>query len=205
MIAIQNDAPSKHIVDSVTLGFTADPIARWLYPEPHTFLEHWPTTVKLFGGAALDCNTAFHVTDGGAAAMWLPPGAHPDGDGLIAHFEGVLSRRVLEDAYKVSEIMEKFHPDEACWHLAFVATDPYPAEGVWIGTCRPYASALRCGTQDRLSREYQSGEHRLVSAARLPGDRRNASREISADVCDATGTLLTRHCKPGWVLPTLAA
>lgn len=150
MIAIQNDAPSKHIVDSVTLGFTADPIARWLYPEPHTFLEHWPTTVKLFGGAALDCNTAFHVTDGGAAAMWLPPGAHPDGDGLIAHFEGVLSRRVLEDAYKVSEIMEKFHPDEACWHLAFVATDP-------VSRRKGYGSALvdhmlpRCDAEHRIA------------------------------------------------------
>ena len=124
MTTIVTDATPKQIYDVLTLGFCADPIMRWLFPKPNVYLEHFPTTLKLFGGAAFENETAISVSDGGAAAMWLPPDTHPDGDGLMALFEAVLSSDVLEEAYKVFEIIDQIHPDEPCWHLAFVATDP---------------------------------------------------------------------------------
>ena len=150
MTTIRTDATPKHIIDVLTLGFSADPIMRWLYPEPHVYLEHFPTILNLFGGAAFDNETALSVSDGGAAAMWLPPDSHPDGDGLVAHFEAVLSSEVLKDASKVSEIMDEIHPDEPCWHLAFVATDP-------VSRGKGYGSALidhvlpRCDAERKIA------------------------------------------------------
>lgn len=150
MATIETNATPKHIIDVLTLGFCADPIMRWLYPEPHVYLEHFPTTVKLFGGAAFANETALSVSDGGAAAMWLPPDSHPDGDGISALFEAVLPSDVLDDAYKNFEIMEKMHPDEPCWHLAFVATDP-------VSRGRGYGSALidhllpRCDAEQKVA------------------------------------------------------
>lgn len=123
---------------------------RWLYPKPHLYLEHFPQTLKLFGGAAFDNETALSAGDGGAAALWLSPGAHPDGDGLIALFEAVLSKDVLEDAYKVFEIMDEFHPDEPCWHLAFVATDP-ASRGKGYGSALIDYMLPRCDAEQKLA------------------------------------------------------
>ena len=155
MSLIKTDAPPHHIINVLTLGFSADPIMRWLYPEPHAYLEHFPTALRLFGGAAFDNETALSVGDGRAAAMWLPPDCHPDEDGLIAHFEAVLPSNVLDDAYSVFEIMDKLHPDEPCWHLAFVATDP-ASRGKGYGTALIEHVLPRCDAEQMhaLLRQY---------------------------------------------------
>ncbi len=124
MATITTDEAQDFILDTLTLGFSSDPVMRWLYPSPSSYLEHFPETLKLFGGSAFSNKTALSAGNGAAAALWLPPDTHPDGDGLMKLFESVLSKEVLEDAYKVFEIMDAIHPDEPCWHLAFVATDP---------------------------------------------------------------------------------
>ncbi|HMB77522.1 MAG TPA: N-acetyltransferase [Kiloniellaceae bacterium] len=150
MTNVRTDATSDYIIDVLTLGFIADPILRWLYPEPRAYLENFPKTARLFGGAAFANETALNVDGGHAAAMWLPPDSHPDGDGLMALFEAVLSHDVLEDAYKVFEIMDEIHPTEPCWHLAFVATDPASRR-------KGYGSALiehvlpRCDAEQKVA------------------------------------------------------
>lgn len=135
MATITTDQAQDRILSTLTLGFSADPIMRWLFPQADTYLKYFPEALKLFGGAAFDNNTALNADNGAAAALWLPPDTHPDGDGLMKLFESVLSKETLEDAYKVFEIMDEIHPDEPCWHLAFVATDPS-----WRG--KGYGSAL---------------------------------------------------------------
>jgi GNAT superfamily N-acetyltransferase len=129
-VAVSNPASfaPEQVLSTLTSGFIADPIMRWLYPEPQAYLDHFPATLALFGGAAFEQDTADMAPDGGAAAMWLPPDAHPDGEGLMALFERVLSKEVFEDALKVFEIMDEVHPDGPCWHLAFIATD-WPDRG----------------------------------------------------------------------------
>ena len=124
MTGVRCDANPEDIIHVLTLGFCADPVMRWLYPQPHSYLAQFPIALRLFGGAAFDNETALSTTVGCAAALWLPPNTHPDGEGLMAHFEATLTEDVLEDAYKVFEIMDKIHPVEPCWHLAFVAADP---------------------------------------------------------------------------------
>jgi GNAT superfamily N-acetyltransferase len=135
MTNIRTDAKPETVIDALTLGFSADPIMRWLFRQASAYLEHFPTTLRLFGGAAFSTGTALSTQNGEAAALWLPPDAHPDVEGLTELFETVLSEPVLKDAYKNFETMDELHPDEPCWHLAFVATDP-AARG------RGYGSAL---------------------------------------------------------------
>ena len=123
-MTISNEATETQVITALTLGFCTDPVMRWLFPDPVTYLNAFPRTLELFGGAAFENGTALLTKDHRAAAMWLPPGAHPDGDGLMAHFEATLAPDVLRDAYKVFERIDELHPTEPCWHLAFVATDP---------------------------------------------------------------------------------
>lgn len=124
MKGVQTEPRQRTVIDALTVGFSADPVMRWLFPKPEDYLRHFPQTLRLFGGEAFANETALATGEGAAAAMWLPPGAHPDDEGLMAHFEATLSDDVLKDAYAVFEIMDEIHPEEPCWHLAFVATDP---------------------------------------------------------------------------------
>jgi ribosomal protein S18 acetylase RimI-like enzyme len=147
-MTVITNAPPKHIIDIITLGFHADPIARWLFPTAHSYLEHFPTQVKLIGGAAFDTETAFSVSDGNAAAMWLSPGSRPNSDGITAHLEAVVTSDVLEDAFKLFEIMDEVHPDEPCYHLAFVATDP-AFRGKGYGSTLIDFILLRCDAEHK--------------------------------------------------------
>ncbi len=76
----------------VVLAFIADPIARWVYPDPHQYLTHFPDFVRIFGGKAFEQQTASYVEGFSGAALWLPPGIQPEEETLVP----LLQRTVLE-------------------------------------------------------------------------------------------------------------
>ena len=117
-------ADRDRIVNTIVLGFSTDPTCRWLYPEPEQFLTHFPTLVRLFGGRAFVHNAAYHTDDYLGGALWLPPGVHPDEDGLTALFQENFAGAMRDDVFSLFEQMDRYHPDEPCWHLAFIAVDP---------------------------------------------------------------------------------
>jgi hypothetical protein len=90
----RTEMPTKHVkaasqtemdqcVALITLAFSSDPAARWMFPDPHAFLEYFPRFVRVFGGAAFEHGSA-HYIDGSAAALWLPPGTQPQEEALVA-------------------------------------------------------------------------------------------------------------------------
>jgi GNAT superfamily N-acetyltransferase len=58
------------------------------------------------------------------AALWLPPGVDPDSDRMAELAAGALPEAMLGDAISVMEQMAQYHPDEDCWYLAVIGTDP---------------------------------------------------------------------------------
>jgi hypothetical protein len=48
-------------VSTVVLAFSADPAARWLYPDPHQYLRNFPGFVRAFAGKSLEYNSAYYV------------------------------------------------------------------------------------------------------------------------------------------------
>jgi len=72
-----NERDQQTVIDVITLAFSTDPMARWAYPNPATYLAVMPETVRAFGGNGFAHGTV-HLADGGAAAaMWLPPAFTP--------------------------------------------------------------------------------------------------------------------------------
>jgi len=61
MATITTDQAQDRILSTLTLGFSADPIMRWLFPQADTYLKYFPEALKLFGGAAFDNNTALNA------------------------------------------------------------------------------------------------------------------------------------------------
>ena len=117
-------AQQDPVIGVITLAFAADPVTRWFYADPAQYLAHVPAFVAAFGGGALDHGSAYCLAGYLGAALWLPPGAHPDHDALGALFERTLpeaTRAVLNEAF---DRMDGYHPNEPHWYLPLIGIDP---------------------------------------------------------------------------------
>jgi ribosomal protein S18 acetylase RimI-like enzyme len=112
------------VVGVITLAFSADPIARWSLPNPRVYLEAMPSVVRAFGERAFDSQSAYCVEGVRGAALWLAPGAEPDGDRLVSLFQEHAPAGVVPDLMKVFEQMGQFHPHEPHWYLPLIGVDP---------------------------------------------------------------------------------
>lgn len=68
-------------------AFIADPLMRWMYPEPHSYVESFPKLVRAFTGSAFEDGTAYAAKDFSGAALWLQPGKTPDEEAAGALIE----------------------------------------------------------------------------------------------------------------------
>lgn len=114
----------RAVIDVITLAFSTDPMARWAYPDPATYLAVMPDTVRAFGGNGFAHGTVHLVEGGTAAAMWLPPGVDPDSERLAALTEQHAPRERLDDMTQVFEQMGSYHPSKPCWYLPLIGVDP---------------------------------------------------------------------------------
>ena len=112
------------VVDVIMLSFAADPILRWSFPDPGTYLSVMPRIVRYFGGRAFEHGGAFCLEDRRGAVMLLPPGVTPDFEPLFALNQEFVPPGVLPDLMGVYEAMEGCHPAGPHWHLAWTGVDP---------------------------------------------------------------------------------
>jgi ribosomal protein S18 acetylase RimI-like enzyme len=134
------------VIDVITLAFSTDPMARWAFPNPVTYLAVMPDLARAFGGNGFAHGTAHLVEGGLAAAMWLPPGVDPDSDRLMALSEKHVPPDRLGDMMQVFEQMGSFHPSAPCWYLPLIGVDP-ASQG------RGYGSALLRYATDGCDRD----------------------------------------------------
>jgi GNAT superfamily N-acetyltransferase len=119
-----SEQDQQGVIDVITLAFSTDPMARWAYPNPATYLAVMPETVRAFGGNGFAHRTVHLVDGGAAAAMWLPPGVQPDSERLEALTEQHAPRERQAEMTQVFEQMGGFHPEEPCWYLPLIGVDP---------------------------------------------------------------------------------
>ncbi|MCZ6854951.1 MAG: GNAT family N-acetyltransferase [Gammaproteobacteria bacterium] len=110
-------------VQALVLGFGSDPVTRWIWPEPLEYVQGMAAFARAYGGKAFAQQSAY-VCDGFAgAALWLPPGVHPD----EAELEAVVGNRMdptrRQDVVRALERLEEYHPTEPCWTLPLIAVD----------------------------------------------------------------------------------
>ncbi len=148
MFKISNRLEAGKVLSSLTLGFAADPFMRWLYPEADKFLANFPRVMDLFGGRSFENGAAYRNENFSAAALWLPPRMHPDEEGLVACFEETVAAEKLDGLFATLEQMDSYHPDEPCWHLAFIAVDP-ARQGKGLGSALLRESLQQCDMDGR--------------------------------------------------------
>lgn len=141
-----SDSEREAVVAVITLAFTTDPMARWAFPDALTYLQVMPRMVHAFGGNGF-AHGAAHLADGGAAAaMWLPPGIHPDDESLVGLTAAHAPKHQQADMEGVFAQMASYHPAEPCWYLPLIGVDP-SRQG------RGYGSALLRHALERCDRD----------------------------------------------------
>jgi ribosomal protein S18 acetylase RimI-like enzyme len=124
--SIRSAGPSdqERAVSTVVVAFDSDPIARWVFPDPHQYLSYFAKVVPLIGGGAFEHDSAYCTEDFAAVSLWLPPDVHSDQEAL-----GELAQRAVaeSDQDKVLAFLEQmgvYHPTEPHWYLPFIGVDP---------------------------------------------------------------------------------
>ncbi|MEH2590547.1 GNAT family N-acetyltransferase [Bradyrhizobium sp. AZCC 1721] len=115
-------------ISTIVLGFAADPMARFAWPDPSVYLRIMPRMVNAFGGGAFEHGTAYITEGARAAALWLPPGVEPDEAEMNAIMEESLRPEISGDIGAIMKGMAEHHPHEPHWYLPLIAADPR-----WIG------------------------------------------------------------------------
>ena len=133
-------------ISTIVLGFAADPMTRWVWPDSSEYLRVMPRFVKAFGGRAFEHGTA-DITEGArAAALWLPPGVEPDDAEMDAVMAGALRPEIAEDVGAVVKGMAEYHPHEPHWYLPLIAADPNSI-GQGLGAVLMKHALRRCDEQ----------------------------------------------------------
>jgi ribosomal protein S18 acetylase RimI-like enzyme len=130
-------------IDVIVLAFAADPVTRWVWPQPHQYLAAMPDFARAFGGGAFTHGGADCTGDCSGAALWLAPDAHPDEarmGGILERTGSAAARNAMPAMF---EQMAKYHPDEPHWYLPLIGVDP-ARQGNGLGDALMAHALARC-------------------------------------------------------------
>jgi ribosomal protein S18 acetylase RimI-like enzyme len=111
------------VYETLVSAFTNDPVERWLWPDPANYRAHFPEFLAAFGGRAFETDTVWTLDDFSAVAMWLPPGAEPDGESIISVLTDTVATTLHDDLFAVMGDMEAAHPKDPHWYLPWFGVD----------------------------------------------------------------------------------
>ena len=144
-IFVANPSDRSRVLATILMGFSADPLTRWFWPEANTYLQS-ASAYDAFGGSAIDAGTAFVTAGFEGAALWLPPGTESDEERMASFLESTVPAEIASDVFAVFEKMDEYHPDEKVWYLPLIAVDP-AHQGKGIGSALMKEALRRCDEQ----------------------------------------------------------
>ena len=97
-------------IKTLTLAFAADPFLRFFYPNPVSYLVHFPNFAEALGGKAFTCGSAYHSGEYRGTALWLPPDTLPDEKDVLEHIERTLEPPASKTAFAVLNQMGTYQP-----------------------------------------------------------------------------------------------
>ena len=163
-VAAADEAPA---IATIVRAFAADPVARWVWPRAEQYQQAMPRLARAFGGRAFTSGGAICTDDRAGAALWLPPGVHPDDDALGAVIMSTVADDLRDDALSTFEQMAGYHPSEPHWYLPLIGVDP-AHQGKGLGDTL-MAYALRRCDADKTPAYLESTNPRNISLYRRHG------------------------------------
>ena len=120
---IAGDAQVDHAIATLVLAFVTDPVARWMYDDPHQYLLHIPRLFRALGKSSFEGGAAQRTSDGLGVALWLPPGVHGEDGPLEAVIaESIVGKKQTEVA-AIFARTEHYRPAEPHWYLSLIGVE----------------------------------------------------------------------------------
>jgi GNAT superfamily N-acetyltransferase len=120
-------------VATLVSAFTNDPVERWLWPDDRDYVTHFAEFVVAMGGPAFDTQTAWHMGEFAAVALWFAPGVEADGDSIVSVLTETTPSEKHDDTMVVLEAMDAAHPRFPHWYLPWFGVDA-TAQGRGLGS-----------------------------------------------------------------------
>jgi GNAT superfamily N-acetyltransferase len=151
-IEIRSATPGEmpRAVAAIVAAFLTDPLARFAWTSPHEHLRGMPLAAREFAGGSFEHGTAYVSTDFCGAALWLPPGVHPNGEALERALRDTATHAHLDDLLGTFEQMERWHPEEPHWYLPIIGVEPH-AQGKGLGAELMRHAVSRCDRDGALA------------------------------------------------------
>ena len=146
---VGSDAEVDHAIATLVLAFVTDPVARWMYDDPHRYLLHIPRLFRALGKNSFEGGAAQRTNDGLGVALWLSPGVHGDDAPLEAVIAGSIAEKKQAEVAALFEQTEHYRPTEPHWYLSLIGNRgrSFASEqGLWCGAAGTPPSAMRSGT-----------------------------------------------------------
>ncbi|MGH2760755.1 MAG: GNAT family N-acetyltransferase [Actinomycetota bacterium] len=138
----------ERVIAPIVLAFATDPLLRYFFPEPATYIDAFTELARSFARTALEHEAGHHVESFVAAALWFPPGVEPDREALGPLFERTIDAKRLQGVFEVVLEKAKYHPEEPHWYLQMIGVDPH-LRG------RGYGSALLSHALERIDEAHE--------------------------------------------------
>ena len=158
---VERFAHESALVATVTLAFSTDPVARWVYPKAADYFRWFPSFVRAFAGRAIEDESAIFTPDYSGAALWLKPNAHANEDALVALVKDSLPEVRHGEMFELFEKMGDGHPIEDHWYLPMIGVDTFRQnDGIGSGLMR---TALERSDRDGLPAYLESSNPRNIT------------------------------------------
>ena len=152
MITIKKVASAEqdNAVGAIVKAFSTDRAARWMYPDSQQYREHFQSFVKAFAGSAFEHGSADIVDGYLAAALWLPPGIHPDDEVMGKLIRSTVLESDQANVFALFQEMDRYHPTEPHWYLPMIGVDPAQQRKGYGSALLQHALA-RCDRENKLA------------------------------------------------------
>jgi GNAT superfamily N-acetyltransferase len=122
------DREADQVAELFALAFYGDPTWGWAFPAAERRIEHHHIWWALYVRSALPYGWVLMTSDGGAAALWIPPGERELTEEDETRVEPLLRELVGPHADDVLTLLERFdsnHPQEPPhYYLSLLGTHP---------------------------------------------------------------------------------
>jgi GNAT superfamily N-acetyltransferase len=162
IVTTAEEEDKDRIIQTIVLGFAADPFVRWMVPRADDYLRAMPALVDALASQAFANGTAFCADDGKAAGLWLGPGVEGDEEAMTAALMPAVPPDLVAEVIAMFEEMNSYHPhDEPIWFLPLLAADP-ACVGQGLGGALMKHALRRCD-EEQLPAYLESSNLRNVS------------------------------------------
>jgi GNAT superfamily N-acetyltransferase len=146
-VEIAAPADKDRAIAALELAFAADPVMRWLWPDPSVYRAAFARLVEAIAGDSFDQGTAMWLDDGRAVALWLPPGFGVDDDALAQIMLDSVVPELLEDLSAFGDLLREHHPVVEHWYLPITGVDPH-VQGKGLGSRLLQHALAACDVHD---------------------------------------------------------